>query len=70
MRETVMNEAVRLGRLGLDHAAKSVPAIADRTQSQRLAIEHKAPVSNANALENLAKIRQMLCGSRLAGGAA
>lgn len=70
MRETVMNEAVRLGRLGLDHAAKSVPAIADRTQSQRLAIEHKAPVSNAKALENLAKIRQMLCGSRLAGGAA
>lgn len=70
MREAVMNDAVRRGRLGLDHAAKSVPAIADRTQNRRLAIEDKAPVSNAKALENLAKIRQMLGGSRLAGGQA
>lgn len=70
MGETVMNEAVRLGRLGLDHAAKSVPAITDQTKSQHLAIGGKAPVSNAKALENLAKIRQMLGGSRLAGGQA
>ena len=70
MRETVINEAVRLGRLGFEHAAKSVPAIADRVQSQRLSIEDKAPVSHTKALENLAKIRQMLGGSRLAGGEA
>lgn len=70
IRETVINEAVRLGRLGFEHAAKSVPAIADRVQSQRLSIEDKAPVSHTKALENLAKIRQMLGGSRLAGGQA
>lgn len=69
MRETVITEAVRLGRIGVEHAAKSVLAIADRIQSQRLSIKDKAQVSNTKALENLAKIRQILSASRLAGGA-
>ncbi len=70
MRETVLNEAVRLGRLSCDHAAKSVPAIAVMAQNQLPALENKTPVSNAKALENISKIRQMLGGSRLSGSAA
>jgi len=68
MRETVLAEAVRLGRLGCDHAAKSVPEIADQSK-KHLAVENKTPISNAKALENIAKIRQMLGGSHLVGGA-
>ena len=68
MRETVLAEAVRLGRLGCDHAAKSVPEIADQSK-KHLAVENKTPISNAKALENIAKIRQMLGGSHLVRGA-
>lgn len=68
-RAPVLAEAVRLGRLGAEHALGLLPPheaqmMLDMAGAQPLAIGRK-PVSEAQALENLDKIRAMLDGSRL-----
>lgn len=71
MRTTVLQEAVRLGRIGADHAEKIVPPdmlnLPDRTT--RLAIEDKTPVSDEQARANIVKLRLMLGNSRFGSAA-
>lgn len=67
MRTTVLQEAVRLGRIGVEHAERIVPAdilnLPDHTT--RLAIEDKTPVSHEQAVANIARLRLMLGSSRI-----
>lgn len=71
MRETVLQEAVRLGRIGAEHAERIVPAdilnLPDHTT--RLAIEDKTPVSDERARVNIARIKLMIGSSRIGGTA-
>lgn len=68
MRATVLQEAVRLGRIGVEHAERIMPPdilrLPDNTT--RLAIEDKTPVSDEQARANIAKLRLMLVNSRIA----
>lgn len=68
-RDSVLAEAVRLGRIGAEHAIGLVAPdkIAPMLQSageERMALEHKMPTSEA-ALGNIARIKSMLAGSKL-----
>lgn len=67
MRVTVLQEAVRLGRIGAEHAERIVPPdilnLPDHTT--RLAIEDKTPVSDEQARANIARLRLMLGNSRI-----
>ena len=68
-RDSVLAEAVRLGRIGAEHAIGLVAPdkIAPMLQSageERLALEHKMPTSEA-ALGNIVRIKSMLAGSKL-----
>ena len=68
-RDTVLADAVRLGRIGAEHAIGLVAPdkIAPMLQSAgevRMALEHKMPTSEA-ALANIARIKSMLAGSKL-----
>lgn len=69
MRTTVLQEAVRLGRIGAEHAERIMPPdvlnLPDHTT--RLAIEDKTPISDEQARENIARLRLMLGGSRIGG---
>ena len=71
MRTTVLQEAVRIGRIGAEHAERIIPAdilnLPDHTT--RLAIEDKTPVSDEQARANIAKLRLMIGGSRIARAA-
>lgn len=68
-REAVLAEAVRLGRIGAEHAIgllpphKVVPML-ENSGNKTLALKHK-PVSAEKAAENLARMKAMLAGSRL-----
>jgi hypothetical protein len=68
-RDIVLADAVRLGRIGAEHAIGLVAPekIAPMLQSAgevRMALEHKMPTSEA-ALANIARIKSMLAGSKL-----
>lgn len=69
MRVTVLQEAVRVGRIGAEHAERILPPdilnLPDHTT--RLAIEDKTPVSNEQARANIEKLRLMLGNSRIGG---
>lgn len=69
MRTTVLQEAVRLGRLGAEHAERIVPPdvlnLPDHTTM--LAIDDKTPVSDEQARANIARLRLMLGNSRIGG---
>lgn len=67
MREAVLVEAVRLGRLSVEHASVTAPAISAPSPA---AIEDKRGISREQAIANIAQLKQMLVGSRLAGGVA
>lgn len=62
MRVTVMNEAVRLGRLTADHAAKSVPAISAPTS---ISIGDKREISQEQINANIARLRNIVGGITL-----
>lgn len=72
-REAALNHAVRLGRIGAEHAAgllaPSQAVAMLESNGQKLAIEHKQ-ISPAQALENITRIKAMLSGSKLTTGAA
>lgn len=67
MRVTVLQEAVRIGRIGAEHAERIVPPdilnLPDYTT--RLAIEDKTPISEEQAKKNIEKIKLMLGNSRI-----
>lgn len=71
MRTTVLQEAVRLGRIGAEHAERIMPPdmlnLPDHTT--RLAIEDKTPVSDEQARANIARLRLMLGSSRIGSAA-
>lgn len=69
-REAALAEAVRLGRLGSEHAAGLLPPdmavpMLQHAGASVPAIEQK-PVSKEQAAENLARMKAMLDGSRIA----
>lgn len=70
MRTTVLQEAVRLGRIGAEHAERIVPAdiLNLPGNTTRLAIEDKTPVSTEQAMSNLARLKLMIGSSRIANG--
>ena len=67
MRVTVLQEAVRLGRIGVEHAERIVPVnilnLPDHTTL--FAIEDKTPVSDEQARENMARLKLMIGNSRV-----
>lgn len=71
MRVTVLQEAVRLGRIGAEHAEKIVPPdilnLPGRTD--RLAIEDKTPISDEQARTNIVRLRLMLENSKFGSAA-
>lgn len=71
MRTTVLQEAVRLGRIGAEHAERIMPTdilkLPDNTK--RLAIEDKTPISDEQARANIARLKLMLVNSRIGSAA-
>jgi hypothetical protein len=71
-REAALNTAVRLGRIGADHAAKLLaPAQAVamlESNHKAMAIEHKQ-ISPEQAKENFARVKAMLGKSKIGGAA-
>lgn len=68
-REAVLAEAVRLGRLGADHAMGLLPPdkvapMLEMAGEKKLALEHK-PVSTEQGRSNIAKMKAMLSGSNI-----
>ena len=72
-RAPAMAEAVRLGRLGVDHVRRllspeQMDIVLQISGVRPVAIENKSPVSDEQARQNIAKIRLMIGNSRIAGG--
>lgn len=69
MRVTVLQEAVRLGRIGATHAERILPPdiLNLPDHATRLAIENQTPVSDEQARVNIAKIKLMIGNSRIGG---
>lgn len=68
-REACLAEAVRLGRLGAEHAIGLLPPdkvapMLEQAGNKALAIEHK-PGTSEVARQNIAKMKAMLAGSRV-----
>lgn len=68
-RESCLAEAVRLGRLGAEHAIGLLPPdkvapMLEQAGNKALAIEHK-PGTSEVARQNIAKMKAMLTGSRI-----
>lgn len=68
-RAPALAEAVRLGRIGAQMAIGMIPPddifpMLEMAGETRLALEYK-PVSDEKALENIARIKEMLSGSRI-----
>jgi hypothetical protein len=68
-RAPVLAEAVRIGRLGALHAISLVPpdsvvSLLELAGEKTLALEYK-PVSNAQVIENIAKIKAMMAGVKI-----
>lgn len=70
----VLDEAVRLGRLGAEHAAGLLApepaALLLENHAPKLAIENKNAVSPEQARKNIARLKEMLGSSRLLSKAA
>lgn len=71
MRATVLQEAVRVGRIGAEHAEKIVPPdiLNLPNHTTRLAIEDKTPMSDEQARANIEKLKLMIGNSRIGGAA-
>lgn len=68
-RDLVIAEAVRLGRLSVDHAIRlthpdDLPVMLENAGEVKLAIEYK-PEDSAKARENIARIREIISGKKL-----
>lgn len=63
MREAVLAEAVRLGRLSIEHASVTAPEIGAPTPP--LTIEDKYGINHEKAVSNIARLKQLLGTSRI-----